>query len=100
MYYPEMCNEFAGPVSASLHPGLKVPFEEMLQRWRAVGKIAFELAGPIFEVQNSRSRNKRVTIRSINRFGLIRCFTTFRASKNKNTECSTKLMFKLQNLQF
>ena len=37
VYYAEACNEFAGPISASLRRGNTAPFEEMLQRWRAVG---------------------------------------------------------------
>ena len=36
LYYPEECNELAGPISASLRPGNTARFEEMLQRWRAV----------------------------------------------------------------
>ena len=31
------CNEFTGPISASLRPGNTALFEKMLQGWRAVG---------------------------------------------------------------
>ena len=41
--YAEACNESAGPISASLHPSNTAPFEEMLQRWRAVGNIMSDL---------------------------------------------------------
>ena len=37
LYYAEAYNEFAGPISALLHPGNRAPIEEILQRWRAVG---------------------------------------------------------------
>ena len=30
LYYAETCNEFAGPISATLHPGNTAPFEKML----------------------------------------------------------------------
>ena len=59
----EACNEFAGPTSASLRPGNTAPFEEMLQRWRAVGNTAFDFIGPRFEPQTSRSRDERVIAR-------------------------------------
>ena len=29
LYYAEACNEFAGPIPVSLHPGNIAPFEEM-----------------------------------------------------------------------
>ena len=38
------------PISASLHPGNTVPFEEILQRWRAVGNTVSNLIGPRFEL--------------------------------------------------
>ena len=44
----------------SLRPGNPAPFEEMLLRWRAVGNIVSDLADPRFELQTSRSRDKRV----------------------------------------
>ena len=36
-------------------------FEEMLQKWRAVGNTVPDLTGPKFEPQTSRSRDERVT---------------------------------------
>ena len=63
LYYAEACNEFAGPISASLRPGNTAPFEEMSQRWRAVGNTVSDLTGPRFEPRTSRSRDERVTAR-------------------------------------
>ena len=36
-------------------------FEEMLQRWRAVGNTESNLTGPRFKPQTSRFRDKRFT---------------------------------------
>ena len=47
-------NEFVGPISASLRPGNITSFEELLQRWRAVGNSVSCLTGPRFEPQTSR----------------------------------------------
>ena len=63
LQYAEACNELAGPISASLHPGNTAPFEEISQRWRAVGNTESDLTGPRFEPQTSRSRDERVTAR-------------------------------------
>ena len=49
--------------SLSLRPGYTVPFEEMLQRWRAVGNTLSDLTGPIFESQTSRPRDESVAAR-------------------------------------
>ena len=70
LHYAEACNELAGPISASLRPGNTAPFEEMSQRWRAVGNTVSDLTGPRFEPQTSRSRDKRVTARPT-RFGVM-----------------------------
>ena len=48
LYYGEVCKEFTGPVSALLRPGYTAPFEEMLQRWRAVGNVVPNLTDPRF----------------------------------------------------
>ena len=37
LYYAEACNQLAGPISVSLHPGNTAFFEEMSQGWQAVG---------------------------------------------------------------
>ena len=37
LYYVEACSELVEPTSASLCQGNIAPFEEMSQRWRAVG---------------------------------------------------------------
>ena len=68
--YAEACNELAGPISASLRPGNTAPFEEMSQRWRAVGNTVSDLTGLRFEPQTSRSRDERVTARPTARFAL------------------------------
>ena len=39
----------------------------MLQRWRAVGKIASDLAGPRFEPQTSRSKHQHETAQPASR---------------------------------
>ena len=67
LYCAEACNEFAGPISASLRPGNSALFEEMLQRWRVVGNTVSDLTGPKFEPQTYRSRNERVTARPTGR---------------------------------
>ena len=72
-YYAEMCNEFAGFISASLHPGNTAPFEKMLQRWRAVDNTVSDLTGLIFEPQTSRSRDKCVTARPTGWYRAVAC---------------------------
>ena len=47
--------------------GITAPFEEMSQRCRAVGNTVSNLTGQIFEPLTSRSRDKRVTVRSTGR---------------------------------
>ena len=47
--------------------GRWLDFEEILQQWRAVGNTVFDLTGPKFETQISRSRNERVTARPTGR---------------------------------
>ena len=68
LYYVEVCNEFAGPISASLRPGNTAPFEKMSQRWRAVGNTVSNLTG--FELQTSRSRDECVTARPTIKIGI------------------------------
>ena len=58
---PKRVYEFTGPISSSLHPGNTASFEEMSQRWRAVGNFVFDLACPRFKPQPSRSRKEHVT---------------------------------------
>ena len=65
--YAEACNEFAGPISASLRPGNTAPFEEMSQRWRAIGNTVPDLTGPSIEPQISRSRDERISARPTGR---------------------------------
>ena len=59
---PKHVNEFAGPISASLHIGNPAPFEEMLPRWQSVCNAVSDLNGPKFEPQTFRSRNVRITL--------------------------------------
>ena len=56
-----MCKDFAAPISASLRPGYTALFEEMPQRWRAVGNTVRDLTAPGFKPQTSRSRDERPT---------------------------------------
>ena len=58
LYYAEVCNEFAKPISASLHPGNTASLEEMLQRWQTVGNTCVR-----FEPQTFRSRDELATVR-------------------------------------
>ena len=55
-----MCNEFADPISMSLHPGNTASSEKMLQWWRAVGSTMSDLTGPMFDLQTYRFRDERV----------------------------------------
>ena len=49
LHYTEACNELSGLISASLCSSNKAFFEEMSQRWRAVGNNESNLTGPRFE---------------------------------------------------
>ena len=62
LYCAEACYESTGPISASLRPGNTAPFGEMSQQWRPVGTIVFDLTGPRFEPQTSRSRDESVPL--------------------------------------
>ena len=48
--------------------GNTASFEEMSQRWQAVGNTLFGLTGPRFEPQTSSFREERVTARPSGRF--------------------------------
>ena len=69
LQYAEACNEFAGPISASLRLGNTAPLEETLQRQRAVGNTVSDLTGPRFEPDLPLQRRTRY--HSINRPSLI-----------------------------
>ena len=97
LYYAEACNELAGPISASLRPGNTAPFEEMSQRWRAVGNTVSDLTGLRFEPQTSRSRDERVTARPTGRcpmnlwlFWKHFCLSCLCSSLNENKSCYNK----------
>ena len=53
--------------------GNTAPFEEMTQRWRAVGNTLFDLTGPRFEPRTSCSRDKPVTAQPSGMFDLPFC---------------------------
>ena len=55
LHYAEACNEFVGPISASLRPGYTASFEEMSQRWQDVGNSVSGLTGLSFEPQTYRT---------------------------------------------
>ena len=65
--FAKACNEFAGPIFTSLHPGT-APFEEMSERWRAVGNTVSDLTGPRFEPQTFHSKDESVTQRPTARY--------------------------------
>ena len=67
LYYAEVFNELAGPISASLRPGNTASFEKMLQRWRAVGNSVSDLTSLRYEPQTSHSKDERVTARPTSR---------------------------------
>ena len=54
-------------ILAALRQSNTAPIEEMSQRWRVVGNTVFNLTGPRFEPQTSRSRYERVATRSTGR---------------------------------
>ena len=66
LYYAEACNELARPIFASLRLGNIAHFEEMFQRWQAVGNIV-EFNRPRIEPLTYRSRDERVTARPTGR---------------------------------
>ena len=59
-------NEFAEPISQSLHSGNKA-FFEMSQQWRAVGNSVSHVTGPRLESSTYRSRDECVTARPTGR---------------------------------
>ena len=61
LYYAEASNELAMPIFAPLRLDSTASFEEMSQRWRAVGNTVSDLTGPRFEPRTSHSRDERVT---------------------------------------
>ena len=69
LYYAEAFNNFFWAHPRVIAPtGNTAPFEEMLQRWQAVGNTVSNLTGPRFEPRTSRFRDERVTDRPRNRF--------------------------------
>ena len=68
---PKRVTSLRGPNLRSLRLGNTASFEEMLQRWRAVGNTVFDLTGPRFEFQTSRSRDERVTVRPTRRIFVL-----------------------------
>ena len=64
LYYAEACNEFVGFISASMRSGNIALFEEMPQRWRAVGNTVSDFTAPSFGPQTSRYQDEHVIARS------------------------------------
>ena len=62
MYCAKACNELPEPISASLLLGNTAPFEEMSQRWQALGNTVPDLTGPRFEPQTYRFEDERFTV--------------------------------------
>ena len=106
-----MCNEFAGPNSASLRPGNTAPFKEMSPGWRAVGNTVSDLTGTKFEPQTSRSRDERVNYKCkcilIHQVALIstqktakretKVFDTFLPGIEPNSTVSEQMLYSLEN---
>ena len=92
VYYAEVCNKLAGPISVSERPGNAASSEEMSQQCRAVGNAVSDLTGLKYEPQTSRSRDKRFTARPTASF----------EQKMKDTQLSTffKCIFRAQNLVY
>ena len=89
LYYAKACNDFTGLICASLHPGNTDPFGGMsTQRWLAVGNTVFNLTGPRFEPQISRSRDERVTARP-NELQINSCGTADDVASNTSVSHNT-----------
>ena len=73
LYYAKACNELARAISASLRLDNTASFEEMSQRWWAVGNTVSDLTGPRFESQTFHSRDEHVTARLTGRPNWCRC---------------------------
>ena len=83
-------NEFTGPISASLRPGNTAPFEEILQRWRAVGHFVSDLTGLRFEPQTSCSRDERVTARPRGRLQASKYIRSSTKMTNRGSKIVTR----------
>ena len=59
LYYAEACNELVESIYASLRPGNTASFEEMSQRWRAVGNTVFKFS-KLFAVLTLITRGSNV----------------------------------------
>ena len=50
LYYAKACNKFVGPILTALRLlGKTALFEEMPQKWQAIGNTVSDLTGPRFE---------------------------------------------------
>ena len=76
LYDAKACKELAGPISMSLRPGNTATFEEISQRWRAVGNTVSDLTGPRFEPWTSRSSDKHIIARPTGYAVLQKLITT------------------------
>ena len=84
---PKRVTSLRGPSPRHCTRATQPFFEEMLQRWRAVGYTVSDLTGPRFEPLTYRSRDERVTARPTGRFD-ISSTTTFTIS-----QCLISLIF-------
>ena len=62
LYYAEACNEFAGPIFASLRSDNTASFEEMLQQRQAVANTVSNLSDLRFKPQTSHSRDNMLLL--------------------------------------
>ena len=67
LYYAEVYNKLAGPISTTLLPNNTASFQEMSQRWRAVGNSVSDLTGARFEPRTFRTRDERFTAETTGR---------------------------------
>ena len=64
LYYAKACNEFEEPISTSSPSDNIVLFQEMLQRWRAVGNTVSDLTDQKFGPQTFRPIDEHSTYNS------------------------------------
>ena len=67
-YYAEARNEFAAPISESLHVRATQSFDKISQRWQTIGTTMSDFTGPRFELQTSRSEDEPIIAPPTGRF--------------------------------
>ena len=62
LFYAEACSEITGPISKFLCPGHTSSFEEMSQRWQALGNTVSALTGPRFNLSPPAPETKALPL--------------------------------------